>query len=45
MKEDLYMIDGVPFKGKMLIPKDLRSIVLEGLHAAHQGNISLLANA
>jgi len=29
----------------MLIPKDLRRIVLEGLHAAHQGVSSMLANA
>jgi hypothetical protein len=29
----------------MLIPKALRSIVLEGLHAAHQGINSMLANA
>ena len=38
MRDDLYLINGVPFKGKkMLIPKALRTIVLEGLHTAHQG--------
>ena len=46
MREELYVIDGVPFKGhKMLVPKDLRRIVLEGLHAAHQGVSSMMANA
>ena len=46
MRDDLYTIDSVPFKGKkMLIPKPLRPIVLEGLHAAHQGVSSMLANA
>ena len=46
MREDLYVIDGVTFKGcKMLIPKSLRRIVLEGLHASHQGVSSMLANA
>ncbi len=46
MQDELYVVDGVPFKGKkMLVPKPLRSIVLEGLHAAHQGVSSMLANA
>ena len=46
MRDELYTINGVPFKGKkMLIPKPLRSIVLEGLHQAHQGVSSMLANA
>ena len=46
MRDDLYTIDGVPFKGKkMLIPRALRPIILEGLHAAHQGVSSMLANA
>ena len=46
MQEELYVVDGVPFKNhKMLIPKSLRRIVLEGLHAAHQGVSSMLANA
>ena len=46
MKDDLYLIDGVPFKDqKMLIPSPLRKIVLEGLHAAHQGVNGMLANA
>ena len=45
MKDDLYLIKGVPFKGKkMLIPKTLRPTVLEGLHAAHQGVSSMVAN-
>ncbi len=46
MREELYVIDGVPFKDKkMLIPQVLRAIVLEGLHAGHQGVNSMLANA
>jgi hypothetical protein len=46
MREELYVIDNVPFKGrKMLLPKELRRQVLEGLHAAHQGVAGMLANA
>ena len=46
MREELYVVDGIPVKGyKMLIPKDLRRIVLEGLHASHQGVSSMMANA
>ena len=46
MKDKLYVIDNVPFKGpKMLIPKILRPEVLEGLHAANQGVTGMLANA
>ena len=46
MKDDLYVIESVPFKGrKMLIPKPLRAQVLEGLHAANQGVTGMLANA
>ena len=46
MRDELYVIDGVPFKGKkMLIPKSLRPQVLEGLHAANQGVTGMLANA
>ena len=46
MKDELYTIENVPFKGKkMLIPKDLRPLVLEGLHAGHQGVSSMLSNA
>ena len=46
MRDELYVIDGVPFKDKkMLIPKNLRAQVLEGLHAAHQGVSSMLTNA
>ena len=46
MKEDLYVIENVPFKDhKMLIPKRLRKIVLEGLHSAHQGVNGMLSNA
>ena len=41
MREEIYTIDGGPFKKqKMLIPKSSvtsRPLVLEGLHAAHQG--------
>ena len=46
MRHDLYEVDGVPFKGKkILIPRKLRGIVLEGLHAGHQGTTSMRANA
>ena len=46
MRDDLYMIENVPFRGKkMLIPKVLRRRVLEGLHAANQGVSGMLANA
>ena len=46
MRDDLFTIYSVPFKEKkMLIPKPLRPIVLEGLHAAHQDVSIMLANA
>ena len=46
MKDELYLVDNVPFKGsKMLIPKYLRSQVLDGLHAGNQGVTGMLANA
>ena len=46
MRENLYVIDNVVFKGKkMLIPKSLRRRVLNGLHAAHQGVSSMRAYA
>ena len=46
MREELYVVEGVPFKGKkMLIPNVLRSQVLEGLHAANQGVTGMLSNA
>ena len=46
MKDELYTIENVPFKGKkMLIPTNLRTLVLEGLHAGHQGVSSMLSNA
>ena len=46
MRDELYVIDMVPFKGrKMLIPSRLRPSVLEGLHAANQGVTGMLANA
>ena len=46
MKDDLHVIDCVPFKGrKMLIPTSLRAQVLEGLHIANQGVTGMLANA
>ena len=36
IRDELYVIENVPFKGhKMLIPSDLRTQVLEGLHAAN----------
>ena len=46
MREDLYAVENVIFKGrKMLIPSKLRHDVMKGLHAAHQGVTSMLANA
>ena len=46
MKDEVYMIDNVPFKGrKMLIPKSLRGQIVEGLHSGHQGVSSMSANA
>ena len=46
MRDELYVIGNVPYKGnKMLIPKSLRPLVLEGLHAGHQGVSSMLSNA
>ena len=46
MKEELYVVENVPFKGKkMLVPSTLRPQVLEGLHAANQGVTGMLANA
>ena len=46
MRDELYVIEGVPFKGrKMLVPSPLRSQVLEGLHAANQGVTGMLSNA
>ena len=35
---DLSIVGGVPmFKGRIIIPQELRKVVLETLHAAHQG--------
>jgi len=46
MRDELYMIEHVPFKGrKMLIPNSLRKRVLEGLHSGHQGVSSMASNA
>ena len=46
MRDDLYVVQNVPFRGRrMLVPKLLRPQVLEGLHAAHQGVNGMLANA
>ena len=46
IRSELFVIDGVPFKGKkMLIPKTLRPFILDGLHAANQGVTSMLSNA
>ena len=45
-RDELYVVENVPFKGhKMLIPRNLRTQVLEGLHAANQGVTGMLANA
>ena len=41
MRDDLYLIDGVPLKGKkMLVPKALRKIVLKGLHTTHNQRVT-----
>lgn len=46
MQDDLYVVDHTVFKGKkMLVPEKLRSSVLQGLHAAHQGVSGMRANA
>jgi Integrase zinc binding domain len=46
MRSNLYVVGNVPFRDhRMLIPSKLRKIVLDGLHAAHQGINSMLANA
>ena len=46
MKDDLYTIGRTVFKGKkMLIPASLRQVVLDGLHAAHQGVTGMRSNA
>jgi hypothetical protein len=46
MNEDLYIIDNTIFRGrKMLIPRKLRSNILDGLHAAHQGVNGMKSNA
>ena len=46
MRDDLYVLENAVFKGrKILIPKQLRARVLEGLHAAHQGVVGMKANA
>ena len=46
MRDELFVVENVPFKGKkMLVPRTLRSQVLEGLHAANQGVTGMLANA
>ena len=46
MRDELYIINGVPFKGKkMLVPTLLRPQILEGLHAANQGVTGMLSNA
>ena len=44
MKGDHYVVNNLPFKGKKIV-KTLRPIILEGLHIAHQGVSSMLANA
>ena len=46
MNKELYIIDNSIFRGKkMLIPKKLRPMILEGLHAAHQGISGMKSNA
>ena len=46
MQDDLYVVDGVPFKDhKLLVPHSLRKQVVDGLHCAHQSVNSMLANA
>ena len=46
MRNELYVIEGVPCIGKkMVVPHPLRPQILEGLHAANQGVTSMLSNA
>lgn len=46
MRDSLYVVGGVPFKDhKMLIPKVLRSRLLEYLHEGHQGINAMRDNA
>ena len=45
MRDELHVIGHVPYKGnKMLIPKTLGPLVLQGLHAGHQRVSSMLSN-
>ena len=46
MRDNLHIVKGVPIRDKrLLIPKNLRARVLEGLHMAHQGVSSMMVNA
>ena len=46
LRNDLYAVDGVViYKGRIIIPPDLREEILESLHAAHQGVTSMIARA
>ena len=46
MRDDLFVVKNVVFKDrKMLIPKRLCPIVIDGLHASHQGVSGMKANA
>ena len=46
LRDELFVIENVIFKDrKMLIPKKLRPIIMDGLHASHQGVSGMKANA
>ena len=46
MREDLYVIENSIFRGRrVLVPAKFRKVVIEGLHAAHQGVAAMQMNA
>ena len=45
-RDDLYEVEGIPMvKGRLFIPKSLRSQITESLHSAHQGTAGMKASA
>ena len=45
-REELSLVDGVVlFKGRVVVPRPLRNMVLETLHSAHQGVYGMLLRA
>ena len=45
-REDLLVVDGVPMYGRrIIIPKSLRSRILDGLHSAHQCSVKMTDRA